>query len=165
MRALTLVFVRTYVCPVLRCMCVCAYAIDCKCVSEYDGNVTIPLVTLSSELNCADRMNVCAVLCYAVFPFSIQRKQQLSSDKARERNEISPKFRCTYLPYIHHRTMVCLSSLLLFIHENQHKHTLSPCMYARSRVCLCECVFTQQSNKRLCGPYKIVFSSSFRRMC
>lgn len=58
---------RTYVrvpCVVLH---VCACAINCKCVSEYDGNATIPLVTLSSELNCADRMNMCAVLC-RVFP-------------------------------------------------------------------------------------------------
>lgn len=94
----------------------------------------------------------CAMPCF------FQRQQQLQPnicDKARERNEISPKFRCTYLPYIHHRTMDCLSSLYPYTKINTN--TLSEPMHAGLLMCECECVFTQQSNKRLCGPYKIDF--------
>lgn len=147
--------------PCVECVC----AIDCKCVSEYDGNVTIPLVTLSSELNCVDRM---CMLCRAVLScpcFHLTfNSSNSNSSKMRERkrsNEISPKFRVLiYRTYITEQWIVwvlfCYSyrkinTTQIHALTNWQIHTQIHVQYMLTYVWVY--IYIQQSNKRLCSPY------------
>lgn len=102
----------------------CMRARHCQCVSECDGNVTIPLVTLSSS--CLFPSNMFCV----VFPFSIYLKhwalRQRKSKRSKPNTFLWSLCIYTYLPYIHHieldGTMDFWALYCLFM---KYQHTIS----------------------------------------